>query len=88
MLTRGFLCLIKTVLRVLKVSRGVVLHGLTIRPLDEGANEWPGGVNGGPRLTALAGGAGIKHMVDRWLELHESGSYVRLKTGSPDLALR
>ncbi|MGY8706168.1 hypothetical protein RAD16_10570 [Bradyrhizobium sp. 18BD] len=46
-----------------------------------------------PFLYTLGGsgpefGAGIKYAVEHgWLELHESGSYVRLKAGSPGLAL-
>lgn len=44
-----------------------------------------------PFLFSLRGsgpecGAGIKHAIDQgWLELHESGTYVRLLTTSEDL---
>ncbi|MCK1617426.1 hypothetical protein IVA96_12365 [Bradyrhizobium sp. 159] len=47
-----------------------------------------------PFLFTLKGsaaefGAGIKHAVQqRWLELHESGTYVRLKTDRKDLLVQ
>lgn len=37
------------------------------------------------KATGPEFGAGIKHAVERgWLELHESGTYVRLKTSGED----
>lgn len=37
----------------------------------------------GRKATGPEFGAGIKHAIEQgWLELHESGTYVRLKAGS------